>query len=445
MPGGVAGAPPKKMEAPYADPASLGEGTPQNQGGWPEWGMTRPLILFGAFDRHNFGDLLLAQLAAALLPGRELHFAGLAERDLKPWVGPQVRALPELLAELAPRQPDLLHVGGEILDCSAWQAAVMLLPPDQAQATIAYLEPRPEERAAWVERVTGCQAHAPYVASRARLPALHRTFFAGVGGVGLQQVSPSMRAEVLAALRAAAFVSVRDRVTLATLLDAGIPARLLPDPAALVVQLFGDRIRRQAGTGELAALRRVFPQGYLALQISAEFADDACLAALAAPLQAVLAATGLGLVLFRAGLAPWHDDLGTLQRLAALLPAASVRIMTSAQLWDICGLISCSRGYAGSSLHGRIVATACGLPRLSLVAPGGSAQSAKLAAYLQSWELPGLPLCVEPAGLEQALCQALSVDARALQKQAESLVTGCRRGLADMHSLLGSSGLDQAT
>lgn len=405
--------------------------------------MKRPLILFGAFDRHNFGDLLLARVASALLPGRELHFAGLAGRDLRPWGGPLTRALPELLAELAPRRPDLLHVGGEILDCSAWQAAVMLLPPDQTQAMIAYLEPRPAERAAWVARVTGGQVLAPYVASRAHLPALHRTFFAGVGGVGLEHAPPALRCEVLAALRAATFVSVRDRVTRATLLDAGITARLLPDPAALVLQLFGDRIRRQAETGELAALRGAFPQGYLALQISAEFADDACLAALAAPLQAVLAATGLGLVLFRAGLAPWHDDLGLLRRLVARLPAASVRIMASAHLWDICGLISCSRGYAGSSLHGRIVATACGLPRLSLVPPADSAQSAKLAAYLRSWELPGLPLCVLPAGLAQALWQALSVDAHALQQQAESLATSCRTGLADLREWLKFSDPDQ--
>lgn len=406
--------------------------------------MPNPLILFGAFDRHNFGDLLLAQVAAALLPGRELHFAGLAARDLRPWGGPLTRALPELLAELAPHRPDLLHVGGEILDCGAWQAAVMLLPSDQAQATIAYLEPRPAERAAWVERVTGSQALAPYVASRARLPGLRRTLFAGVGGVGLEHAPPALRCEVLAALRAAAFVSVRDRVTQVTLLDAGIPARLQPDPAALVMQLFGDRIRRQAGTGELAALREAFPQGYLALQISAEFADDACLAALAAPLQVVLAATGLGLVLFRAGLAPWHDDLGLLRRLAARLPAASVRIMASAHLWDICGLISCSRGYAGSSLHGRIVATACGLPRLSLVPPGGNAQSAKLAAYVWSWELPGLPPCVLPAGLAQALWQALSVDAHVLQRQADSLAASCRTGLTDLQGWLGFSDPDQA-
>ena len=28
-----------------------------------------PIILFGAFDRHNFGDLLLPHIAAALMPG----------------------------------------------------------------------------------------------------------------------------------------------------------------------------------------------------------------------------------------------------------------------------------------------------------------------------------------------------------------------------------------
>ena len=30
--------------------------------------MPNPLILFGAFDRHNFGDLLLAQVADLAAP-----------------------------------------------------------------------------------------------------------------------------------------------------------------------------------------------------------------------------------------------------------------------------------------------------------------------------------------------------------------------------------------
>lgn len=45
--------------------------------------MRTPVVLFGAFDRHNLGDLLFAHIAAALLPGKDLIHAGLAERDLR--------------------------------------------------------------------------------------------------------------------------------------------------------------------------------------------------------------------------------------------------------------------------------------------------------------------------------------------------------------------------
>ncbi len=393
--------------------------------------MPHPLILFGAFDRHNFGDLLLARIAAAQWPGRELHCAGLTNRDLRRWDGLAVRALPDLLAELAPRRPDLLHVGGEILDCSAWQAAVMLLEAEQAQSVIAYLEPRPAERTDWVRGSVGT-ALAPYVASPARLPGLRRTAFAGVGGVGLAQAPEGLRAEVLAALRAASFVSVRDRVTQATLAQAGIAARLLPDPAVRVAELFGRQIRQRADSGEPAAVRAAFPSGYLALQLGPEFADDACLDQLAAQLQPLLAVTGLGLVLFCAGLAPWHDDPATLRRLAARLPAQPLRILQSGRLWDICALIAGSRLCVASSMHARIVATAFGLPRLSLVPHAGSGQSRKLAAYLDAWERPGLPTCVWPAGLGAALWQALATDAGALQRQAQSLAATCRAGLAGL-------------
>ncbi|MEN9903645.1 MAG: prediction: regulator of chromosome condensation [Pseudomonadota bacterium] len=389
--------------------------------------MDRPLILFGAFDRHNFGDLLLAQVAAAQFSGRELHFAGLADRDLRAWDGFAVRPLPELVSGLAPRQPDLLHVGGEILDCSAWQAAVMLLPPEQAQAVIAYLEPRPAERSDWVWHAVG-DAQAPYVASPARLPALRRTAFASVGGVGLAQSAPALRFEVFAALRAASFVSVRDRVTQATLAEAGIAAELLPDPAVLVAERFGRLIGQRAAAGEAAALRAAFPAGYLALQLGPEFADDACLDLLAAQLQPLLQASGLGLALFRAGLAPWHDDSATLPRLAARLPGWPVRIMASACLWDICALIAHSRACVASSLHARIVATAFALPRLSLLPAGGSGQSCKLVAYLQAWELPQLQACVEAGGLASALEQALATDARVLQRQAQSLAAASQAG-----------------
>lgn len=57
-----------------------------------------PLILFGACDRHNLGDLLFPHVARALLPLRTVKVAGLAENDLRAVGGDHVHALTELLA-----------------------------------------------------------------------------------------------------------------------------------------------------------------------------------------------------------------------------------------------------------------------------------------------------------------------------------------------------------
>jgi len=79
--------------------------------------MTRaPLILFGAFDRHNFGDLLLGHVAArnavSRFPGRPLIFAGVAARDLRPWGGQEVAAISVIANDWGNQPADLCHVGG---------------------------------------------------------------------------------------------------------------------------------------------------------------------------------------------------------------------------------------------------------------------------------------------------------------------------------------------
>ncbi len=392
--------------------------------------MQRPLILFGAFDRHNFGDLLLPHIAAALLPGRALIHAGLAARDLRAYGGHAVRALAEVRATLGDKPADLLHVGGEVLTTTAWQAAVMLLPPQEAPATIAYLQDRPGERAAWVQRMLGTAAQAPYLVERGRWPALRRVLYGSVGGVALHSCETTLRDEVLAQLRAADAVRVRDKVTQAYLQSAGLAAPLLPDAAVMVAELFGERLRQHVAQGEVAGLRQRFPQGYLAVQFSAEFADDATLTQLAQQLAQVTRETGLGLVLFRAGAAPWHDTLLTLQRLAAQLDAGSVQVFQSLHLWDICALIAASRGYCGSSLHGRIVAMACALPRLSLRSPVASAQQGKTAAFAASWEEAEVPATVAVAELAPALQRALALPRERLQRTAQTLASEYRRGFA---------------
>lgn len=390
--------------------------------------MNTPTILLGAFDRHNFGDLLFPHLAAALLPGSRLIFAGLAERDLRPFGGHRTHALARLAAEFGNAPVRLIHVGGEILTCEAWHAALMLQPADAVPALVARLDAHPAERLAWARNTLGLTSLAPYVAGRRLFPRA-QLLHVGVGGANLAHSPPALRAEVIEALGEADAVGVRERQTLAHLHAAGIAAHLIPDPAVLTAERFGPTIAAHAARGEVAAVGQRFPGGYLAVQLSADFGDDATLDTLAAQLTQAALACACGIVLFRAGSAPWHDDPDCLQRLARRLPGARVQVFQSLQLWDICGLIAGSRGYCGSSLHGRIVATAFAQPRLN-VRPPQAGEPGKVQAYTDTWEAPELPTSAPVDAVAEQLHQALAADPASLRSMAGELAKRYRRMFA---------------
>lgn len=395
------------------------------------------VVLFGAFDRHNFGDLLFAHVAQAQLPGHELHFAGLTSRDLRAFGGHAVAALPELAATLGERPATVLHVGGEILSCSAWQAAAMLLPADSAPATIAFLEARPARRRAWVRRTLRLASRAPYLAPPELFAPGSRFGYLGVGGVALDRCPAAMRAEVFDRLAGAQHLAVRDARTHARLVVAGLTPALVPDPAAAVAALFGGRIRAAAVAPAPRAVRQAFPRGYLAVQLAAEFGDDRSLGQIAAQLLVLIDRTGLGVALFRAGAAPWHDDSEVLRRLAARLPAGRTRVFESLQLWEICALIAGSRGYLGSSLHGRIVATAFGLPRLGLAPGSPVGEPGKQAAYAATWEEGALQGVAPAHAFADPLSGALAADPRPLAHTARRLADAALAGFAQMRETLG--------
>lgn len=335
-----------------------------------------PLVLFGACDRHNFGDLLFPHLVAAQHPGREIRYAGLAARDLSLQGGHRVQALPDVLAALAGRPYELIHVGGELLDCEAYTAAVMLEDAAGAQAAIAAYDADPAAAARWAAERLGTGRPAPYVLDKAELPGCARLVFNAVGGVALANRPAVLRRQVFAALARADAVTVRDATTLATLQAQGIAATLAPDPvSALPVHPAMTDIRHRA-----THLRAEYGD-YLALQFSADCGDDATLTALATGLAQL--ADGRTIVLFRAGAAPWHDALEPYARLAAQL-GQRCRIFDSLHVWAICGLIAGASRCLATSLHAHIVARACGVPAIVLERESGMAT--KLRAWCATWE-----------------------------------------------------------
>ena len=390
-------------------------------------------VLFGAFDRHNFGDLLFPHLMTALLPDQSFEFAGLAERDLRGFGGHRVKALAALRNA---RPSHLIHVGGELLTCGAYQAAVMLLDPPEAAAAIARYDTDPLAAAGWAAQQLGTSRAVPYVVGRGAIAPGGSLVFNAVGGVEWASLSAAQRGEVKAALQQADWVSVRDHVTRDALHADGMAFPLCPDPAVMVARCCDQVIRQHLQQEAVKTMRQAFPQGYLACQFSAEFGDDATLDALAQGLARAAAGAGLGLVLFRAGAAPWHDDPVLYEKLQFRLPAGTVHLFPSLQLWDICALIAASRGVVCSSLHGRVVALAFGLPRVSLVPPQQGGRPDKRAAFAETWEPQAMPRGVTASQIDPAVAQALAVPAALLRENAAHLCEQYRQSQAQWAGML---------
>lgn len=394
-----------------------------------------PIILLGAFDRHNFGDMLFAHVTAALLPEDPILFAGLLQRDMRACDGHMVLGLSELAAGMRHTPVRILHAGGELLSCSAWEAALMLLPESQAHDVLVRYGQDSRARERWAHAFLGRTDHAPYVLARSTFALTRHVAYNAVGGVGLSACEPALRAEILEKLAQADDIAVRDRHTRASLHAAGIATRLMPDSAVMVAALFGARIDGHACKGEVARVRAALPDGYLAIQFSADFGRQSTLESMAAQWERVAAANRCGIVLFRAGAAPWHDSLETYRRLAACIRKAPTIVFQSLNVWDICALIAHSRAYCGSSLHGRIVALAFGRPRMNLRHPDQPyTLPSKQEAFVQTWEDSAMPGVLAVEEIEQGLQTALQADPQRLREKSDELSAIYRHAFETMHA-----------
>ncbi len=343
-----------------------------------------PLVFFGPFDRHNLGDLLFPHLLAERHPGRETLFAGLADRDMTCFGGHRVVSVDALGRAWAGPPADLLHVGGEILDCDAWTAAVMLCEPGEAAEVVSRLDRDGAARTAWAAERLGTDVPAPYVLDKSRLPWCRWVGFHAVGGVDLGRRPAALGRHVSAALAAADRVGVRDSATRHELLRLGVGAKLEPDAAMVPGPSVRRRIEHARAAGEAAAVAQSFPHSYLAVQFSSDFGDDRSLDCLASGLRR--RAAGRGLVFLRAGAAPWHDEEEPYARLGARLGQAW-RLFASLDIWQLAAVIAGGAGWIGSSLHGAMLARQFRVPQIGLERFPGEGR--KLRAWVADWA-PGL-------------------------------------------------------
>jgi hypothetical protein len=375
-------------------------------------------LFLGAYERDNFGDLLLLLATERYLPSEAVERAAAAPfaADMTGSLGRHVPAYAPILA--AEPMDVVWTVGGGV-------GSVYLDLAYRLSATSAgrkaFLETPEADRPGYLgEAMGGTVVEWPYVPALSAFPLQEGaiSILNSAGLAGLAGLRPQSRAAALAALRELTALSVRDQRSLAVARRFGLEPSLAPDIVhTLALSRPVDR----------------FAPGPVVVQASAAALGGSGLADLAASLaeSSVVRARGVSVLL--AGVAYRHDSPALAGQLAADLSArldAPVPIIGTRRPLELAAAIGQASAFVGSSLHGRVVSAAYDVPRVAF-------RSGKLNPYAVTWD-DAMPYDVVLGEVGPAVDEAVA-------READNLGVGRRlaqlaeRNIVDIIEIVGKT------
>lgn len=327
---------------------------------------SRPRVLAtGAIERDNFGDLLYAVLLAERLSDFSLVFGA----PIAPALSPLDVTISNWATLLETEDLDAAWVVGGEVGATPPEYAYLTTRGTEARRRLAHSSIE-EARSSLAETMAGRVLDPPYIPRPSAFPrnAHIPLVINSVGLSGIAREPGWRQPRLVAALREADIVSVRDRASSTYLDELGIAHTLAPDFAHTV------------------ALERPRPRdtsGPVLVHLSEHSIHQHDAESWAAALHAAVPDAGIPLRMITAGIAPGHDSTASAQAVAdALLrlsPHRDVTVSPADGIWDRVDEIAAARLWVGASLHGRIIASAYGVPRVSLAKP-------KVDAYARDWD-----------------------------------------------------------
>lgn len=357
--------------------------------------LASPVVLVGAFERHNFGDLLLGRIMARCLAEHGLQplYASILPADLRALGGEWVNSFADLAPFLPPDVP-IVHVGGETIPCSMGMALRMDAPPVLADSLANRLAK--SCRPSGLDDREFAYLTPPVETICGKTYRWHNRYFFGLGGASIAGQPPQAMAGLRDVLQDARWLSVRDTTTLRGLHACGVAhARPSWDAGVLAPCLAAG------GSATLAAPVAAEPGGSLLFH-----ANKAFLAPRLDLLAAQIAAAAGRFSRVRVSLAAAaanHDSAAASEQLAARLAATGIpaEFCPDVHVDTIATLIRDAACVVSTSLHYRIVALTHGVPRVSL-------ENGKVAGWASDWD-PGYPYACPAEGMAANIARAVAV------------------------------------
>ena len=410
----------------------------------------RYVILVGACERDNFGDIACAEITAKVLQPFPVLKAAMLSSDMRAYGGGFVVSA-GALKRVSARSIGIAAVvfcGGETLGCDATGGLVMNLPGHDAGTLLGM--PEPWRARALCATVVGAAPFAYVLHPDDILAAPNNDaplIYHSVGGTRLADVArePELCGPLQAALQKARHVSVRDATTQRSLSQLfGIDARLCPDTGFAMRRVMGTEIAAASAREPARSLEGL--GRYIVFQANVGALSSVGLPQAAARLREIARRAEAAIVLQPSGTAFGHDSLEQLAELGTLLrdgrAPVPCRVQGARDFVAQAAVIGKAACWIGTSLHGRITALAMRVPAVSFANP-------KVEAMVETWETEPLPYEVGWDQVADATQSAMRNDPARLDRMASALEDKAVQGLEEVRALasrsLGMSAGDGAT
>ncbi len=394
--------------------------------------MTKVLII-GAFDRYNYGDLLFPLVIERQLSSYEVDFQfeyfGLIESDLSSVGGVPTKGLQKFYKACSdPSDPvHVIIAGGEALAVT-WNSLYAALNPLFQRINKKHIKVNKVlDLNAWTKKILKGKTTLPFVFDKSDFAGVQSVILNSLGGSGLVEAVFDKYDFLKEKLQNADYFAVRDQLTVDNLLKNGVIADLFPDSAILMSEFYPMDFLRERITKNVADYVSANAGNYVFAQINKK-TTRGHEQVIASGLDEICQKDKVDICLCPIGKALDHDDHEALQELGHLMSSPHV-YFDADNIWDIMYLIANTKCYVGTSLHGAITAMSFAVPHVGL-------KVEKLGAYLDTWGVKENYCSVEFRDLYEQYKIAVSVSQQDYEASRDRQLEEIKKGFGKMVKVL---------
>lgn len=346
----------------------------------------RQVILYGAFDRYNYGDNLMPILLEMYFKKQhedkikniDFVFASIKDSDLRNYDCKQTVAMRKLLN--APNDSTVILVGGEILGADV---GILYIHVQENPVAVKFLRLLRRVSPSLLITLAKMKYDAvwdfPYIPQKESFTNNVKVVYNTVGAV------PNK--DQLEKIKQADYISVRDERTYKGVAEIE-KVQLVPDSVLMMSKVVDmdyletkvrDEIKNALSKGKFITVQAC---PYKVKFSAKQMADE---------LGKIRRDHGVDAVLLPIGYASGHDDVIFLEKVKAC-SENNILLLNELTVWEIMYVIAKSIGFYGTSLHGVITAMSFKIPHFCI-----NDDITKLVSFLETWSVAPYhkPLSVE--------------------------------------------------